>query len=254
MTRYVRFEHNSTTSYGIEDGSQIRVLQGDLLSHKETGATLPANAVKLLYPCTPLNVFCVGLNYKSHIGSRPAPQVPDVFYKPVGSLQHPGGPVLIPPGSTDLHYEGELVLVMGKRVRNASKEEAKAAIFGVTCGNDISEREWQHGATRDRQWWRAKGCETFAPFGPAIVTGLNYGDLKIETRLNGETVQSQRTSDLLFDAATMVSYISQYITIQPGDIIYTGTPGATRPMHSGDIVEVEIEGIGVLKNQIVASL
>jgi 2-keto-4-pentenoate hydratase/2-oxohepta-3-ene-1,7-dioic acid hydratase in catechol pathway len=252
--RFVRFEHDSGVAYGREGNGSVHVLEGGLFDSKETGTVLPLSEVKLLYPCTPVNMFCVGLNYRSHIGSRPAPVHPDVFYKPLGALQHPGGPVLIPPGATDLHYEGEMVLVIGKRTRNVSSDEAGSSIFGVTCGNDISEREWQHGPKHDRQWWRAKGSETFAPFGPAIVTGLNYANLKLETRLNGETVQSQFTSDLLFDCATMVSFISHYITLEQGDIIFTGTPGNTRPMKAGDVVEVELEGVGVLSNKIVASL
>jgi 2-keto-4-pentenoate hydratase/2-oxohepta-3-ene-1,7-dioic acid hydratase in catechol pathway len=126
-------------------------------------------------------------------------------------------------------------------------------IFGVTCGNDVSERDWQGGPQKDLQWWRAKGADTFGPLGPCIVTGLDYGKLLLQTRLNGEVVQKQVTSDLLFDPAHIVSYISNYVTLTPGDVIYTGTPGATRKMKPGDVVEVDIEGIGVLRNQIAAA-
>jgi 2-keto-4-pentenoate hydratase/2-oxohepta-3-ene-1,7-dioic acid hydratase in catechol pathway len=149
-----------------------------------------------------------------------------------------------------MHYEGELVVVIGRQVKNASVEQARDAIFGVTCGNDVSERNWQHGPAKDMQWWRAKGCDTFAPLGPAIVTGLDYDTLLLRTRLNGEVVQKQYTSDLIFDCPTIVSYITRWITLMPGDIIYTGTPGATRKMSPGDVVEVEIEGIGVLRNPV----
>ena len=124
---------------------------------------------------------------------------------------------------------GELVIVIGKRVHKASKEKAREAIFGLTCGNDVSERQWQMGPNHDRQWWRAKGCDTFGVFGPVIVTGLDGDNLKLQTRLNGEVVQAQTTSDLIFDCATMVSFASQYMTIQPGDIIYTGTPVCDPP-------------------------
>jgi 2-keto-4-pentenoate hydratase/2-oxohepta-3-ene-1,7-dioic acid hydratase in catechol pathway len=251
VTRYVRFQNGSTISYGIEHNGSVKELAGTLFQHRDTGHMYALKDVKLLYPCQPVNVFCVGLNYRSHIGNRPTPKQPEIFFKPLGCLQNPGDPVLIPPGATDLHYEGELVLVIGKHLRNASKEEAKAAIFGVTCGNDISERQWQHGPNKDRQWWRAKGSETFGPFGPAIVTGLNYDNLRLQTRLNGEVVQDQTTADLLFDCATMVSFASQYLPLQPGDVIFTGTPGDTRPMKPGDIVEIEIEGIGTLSNPIV---
>jgi 2-keto-4-pentenoate hydratase/2-oxohepta-3-ene-1,7-dioic acid hydratase in catechol pathway len=192
----------------------------------------------------------VGRNYGSHLGDRARPQRPEIFYKPVSALQDPGGPIRFPEGATNVHYEGELVLVIGSRVKNASPEEARAAIFGVTCGNDVSEREWQNGAGKDLQWWRAKGADTFAPLGPAVVTGLDYGNLLLRTRLNGEVVQEQSTADLMFDCPYIVSWISRAVTLEPGDVIYTGTPGTTRAMKPGDVVEVEVEGVGVLRNPV----
>ena len=123
------------------------------------------------------------------------------------------------------------MVVIGKKARNVSAEEARAAIFGVTCGNDVSERNWQHGAGKDLQWWRAKGSDTFAPFGPVIATGADYGNLQLTTRLNGEVVQQQYTSDLIFDCAAIVSWISGWVTLYPGDVIYTGTPG----QHAQDV-------------------
>jgi 2-keto-4-pentenoate hydratase/2-oxohepta-3-ene-1,7-dioic acid hydratase in catechol pathway len=185
------------------------------------------------------------------LGTRPQPASPEIFYKPITALQDPGGPIAIPRDATDLHYEGELVVVIGKRLKNATPAEARAAIFGVTCGNDVSERNWQAGPGKDLQWWRAKGSDTFAPLGPAIATGLDYGSLLLETRLNGEVVQKQTTADLLFDCPTIASWISGWVTLMPGDAIYTGTPGATRRMSAGDVVEVEIEGIGTLRNPVV---
>jgi 2-keto-4-pentenoate hydratase/2-oxohepta-3-ene-1,7-dioic acid hydratase in catechol pathway len=146
-----------------------------------------------------------------------------------------------------------LVIVIGRQLKNALLEDARSAIFGVTCGNDISEREWQNGPHKDLQWWRAKGSDTFGPLGPCIATGLDYGNLLLTTRLNGEVVQQESTADLLFDCTTVVSHISHWVTLEPGDIIYTGTPGATRKMNPGDVVEVEIEGIGVLRNPVVAA-
>jgi 2-keto-4-pentenoate hydratase/2-oxohepta-3-ene-1,7-dioic acid hydratase in catechol pathway len=176
-----------------------------------------------------------------------------MFYKPVTALQYPGGPIVIPRDAVDVHYEGELVLVIGKAARNVTPEQAKDCIFGVTCGNDVSDRNWQHGAGKDLQWWRAKGCDTFAPLGPAVATGLDYSNLRLETRLNGEAVQQQSTSDLIFDGPTIVSWVSNWVTLLPGDIIYTGTPGSTRKLSGGDTVEVEIEGIGVLSNPVAAA-
>ena len=126
--------------------------------------------------------------------------------------------------------------------------DAKSYVFGVTIGNDVSERDWQK---QDLQWFRAKATDTFGPMGPVIVTGLNYDDLLLQTKLNGEVVQSQRTKDLIFDVATIVSYLSRYVTLEPGDVIFTGTPGTTRAFKAGDTIEIEIEGIGTLRNRAV---
>lgn len=253
MTHFIRYRSGSLISYGILENDTIRELRGDLFAHVQTGATVPLAKVKLLAPLIPGKIFAVGLNYRSHLGGRPAPEQPEIFYKPASSIQDPDEPIVLPRDSTNVHSEGELVVVLAKRAKNATPEEAAGAIFGVTCGNDVSEREWQHGKQKDLQWWRAKGSDTFAPLGPAIVTGLDYGHLLLETRINGETVQKQYTSDLMFDCASIVSYISKWVTIEPGDVIYTGTPGSTRKMNPGDTVEVEIEGIGLLRNPVTAS-
>jgi 2-keto-4-pentenoate hydratase/2-oxohepta-3-ene-1,7-dioic acid hydratase in catechol pathway len=259
VTKYIRYRTvsttgsttASTTGYAILDGDTVRPIEGDLFGDRTgTGAILQLSEVSLLAPCQPGKILAVGLNYKSHLGGRPQPTRPEIFYKAVTALQDPGGPIVTPRDATDLHYEGEIVAVIGRPVRNASVEEARDAIFGVTCGNDVSERNWQHGTGKDLQWWRAKGCDTFAPLGPAIVTGIDYGNLLLQTRLNGEVVQKQYTSDLIFDCPTIVSWISGWVTLLPGDIVYTGTPGSTRKMSPGDIVEVEIESIGVLSNPV----
>jgi 2-keto-4-pentenoate hydratase/2-oxohepta-3-ene-1,7-dioic acid hydratase in catechol pathway len=251
VTKYIRFHSLSGTAYGILEGDLIRELSGGLFDGPtETGVTVRLADVKLLYPCEPGKIMAVGLNYGSHLGNRPRPAHPEMFYKPVTALQSPERPIVIPRDATDLHYEGELVIVIGKRGRQVSRDEAREAIFGVTCGNDVSERNWQHGPGKDLQWWRAKGCDTFAPLGPAIVTGLDYGKLALQTRLNGEVVQSQTTADLIFDCAAIVEWVSGWVTLMPGDLIYTGTPGTTRRLSAGDGVEVEIEGIGVLRNPV----
>jgi 2-keto-4-pentenoate hydratase/2-oxohepta-3-ene-1,7-dioic acid hydratase in catechol pathway len=251
VTKYIRYHRGSTTSYGILDGDTVRELRGDLFGdHKETGVKHLLRDVKLLHPCEPPKILAVGLNYKSHLGDRKPPEHPEIFYKPVTALQHPEDSIVIPPAAKNVHYEGELVVVIGKRVRRASVNESREAIFGVTCGNDVSERDWQGGAQKDLQWWRAKGADTFAPLGPTIVSGLDYSNLLIQTRLNGNVVQKQYTSDLIFDGPTIVSWISQCVTLTPGDVIYTGTPGQTSRMNEGDIVEVDIDGIGVLRNRI----
>lgn len=252
MTTYIRYLTGSTSSYGILDGETIREIDGDLFgSHAETGAVRKLSDVGLLHPCEPTKILCVGLNYKSHLGGRPQPARPEIFLKPLSAMQNPGAPIVIPRDATDLHYEGELVVVIGKQVKSVTADEARGAIFGVTCGNDVSERNWQHGPGKDLQWWRAKGSDTFAPFGPAIVTGIDYNNLLLTTALNGEVVQQQYTSDLIFDCAAVVSWISGWVTLIPGDIIYTGTPGSTRALKAGDVVQVEIQDVGVLKNPVV---
>jgi|SRR5579871_338589 len=253
VTKYIRYRHNATSAYGILEGETVHVIHGELFGeHKPTGKTLRLGDVRLLYPCEPPKIFAVGLNYKSHVGDRKMPERPEIFYKPITALQHPEGEIVIPKSAKNVHYEGELVLVIGKRVSRASVDEARAAIFGVTCGNDVSERDWQGGPDKDLQWWRAKGADTFAPLGPVIVSGLDFGNLLLQTRLNGNVVQKQYTSDLIFDGPAIVSWISQYATLTPGDVIYTGTPGHTSRMNEGDVVEVDIEGIGVLRNRIAA--
>jgi 2-keto-4-pentenoate hydratase/2-oxohepta-3-ene-1,7-dioic acid hydratase in catechol pathway len=250
---YTRFEHNGKISYGIVEDGIIGELKGGLFdAHERTGKQFKLGEVKLLWPCEPQKILAVGLNYKSHLGTRTAPSNPEIFYKPVTCLQNPGDPIRIPAEAEDTHFEGELVIVIGKTVRNASREEAAAAVFGATCGNDVSDRNWQRGPNADRQWWRAKGCDTFGPLGPWIGTCLNYGDLALRTLVNGEVLQEQRTSDLLFDVPDTISFISRFVTLHPGDVIYTGTPGNTKKMKPGDVIEVELEGIGVLRNPVEA--
>jgi 2-keto-4-pentenoate hydratase/2-oxohepta-3-ene-1,7-dioic acid hydratase in catechol pathway len=255
VTKYIRYRTaaapDGPAAYGILDGEIVREIEGGLFGERSvTGLTHSLAEVKLLHPCQPTKILCVGLNYKSHLGGRPQPTRPEIFIKPLSAMQDPGGPIVTPPDATDLHYEGEMVVIIGKPARNISPEVARAAIFGVTCGNDVSERNWQHGAGKDLQWWRAKGSDTFAPFGPVIATGANYGNLQLTTRLNGEIVQQQYTSDLIFDCASIVSWISGWITLHPGDVIYTGTPGSTRKMSPGDVVQVELEDVGVLENPV----
>jgi 2-keto-4-pentenoate hydratase/2-oxohepta-3-ene-1,7-dioic acid hydratase in catechol pathway len=253
ITRYVRFRRGSAVSYGVLEGETVQPFRGDLFgSRQPSGSRIKLSEVELLYPCVPPKILAIGLNYKTHVGTRKPPSRPEVFYKPVTALQNPGGEIVIPPDARNVHYEGELVLVIGKTARRVDEAAAREAIFGVSCGNDVSERDWQGGSDKDLQWWRAKGADTFAPLGPVIVRGLDYGNLLLQTRLNGEVVQKQSTSDLLFGPVALVSFISRFVTLNPGDLIYTGTPGTTRRMNPGDTVEVDIEGIGVLRNKVSA--
>jgi 2-keto-4-pentenoate hydratase/2-oxohepta-3-ene-1,7-dioic acid hydratase in catechol pathway len=253
VTKYVRFRAGSRVAHGIVEGDTVREIKGDLFGqHSPTGPKHKMSAVKLLYPVQPTKILALAGNYRSHIGNKPPAAHPEPFYKPISCLQNPEDPILISAGATNVHYEGERVVVMGKRASKISVAEAKDAIFGVTCGNDVSEREWQNGSKKDVQWWRAKGADTYGPLGPVIARGVEYGQLKIQTRLNGETVQSDNTSNLIHDCPTTVSFISQFVVLMPGDLIFTGTSGSTKKMGPGDIVEIDIEGIGVLKNKVAA--
>ena len=249
ITRYVRFAYEGRVSYGIVEGEQVRPIEGDLFRvHTGGGDPIPLERVRLLAPVEPSNVIAVGLNYQSHLGERAPAEYPGLFAKFPTSVVGPDADIVRPPDSRNLHYEAELVIVIGKTAKNVSVGEAADYIFGITAGNDISERDWQ-GA--DLQWLRAKGADTFGPVGPWVVTGLDYNDLHLESRVNGEVRQSGRTSDLIFDVETIVSYVSRYVTLSPGDIIFTGTPGSTRAMEPGDVVEIELEGVGVLTNTVV---
>jgi 2-keto-4-pentenoate hydratase/2-oxohepta-3-ene-1,7-dioic acid hydratase in catechol pathway len=246
--KYIRYRCAGISSYGILGGETVKEIAGGLFGDKqETGKTFSLSSVQLLCPCEPTKVLAVGWNYQSHIDTRKPPSEPGIFLVAVSALLPHEGTIVIPPGASNVHYEGELALVIGKETRQVAAPEAENYIFGFTCGNDVSEREWQKN---DLQWWRAKGCDTFAPLGPAIVAGFDWRRSRIETRVNGAVAQSGQFSELLFDPPTIVSYISQYVTLYPGDVIYTGTPGVTKALKAGDQVEVEIPGIGVLRNRV----
>jgi 2-keto-4-pentenoate hydratase/2-oxohepta-3-ene-1,7-dioic acid hydratase in catechol pathway len=249
ITKYIRYELQGKAAYGILDGETVRELSAaPWAGGKPTGKTTKFASVKLLAPAEPSKVIAAGLNYKSHIGQQAPAKYVGLFAKfPTSIIGHEAD-IPYPADATDLHFEGELVVVIGKEASKVSKEDALSYVFGVTAGNDVSERAWQK---QDLQWFRAKAADGFGPLGPWIVTGINYQDALLETRVNGKTLQSQRTKDLIFDVPYIVSYVSQYITLMPGDVIYTGTPGTTSAMKPGDVVEVEIEGIGVLRNKIV---
>jgi 2-keto-4-pentenoate hydratase/2-oxohepta-3-ene-1,7-dioic acid hydratase in catechol pathway len=250
-TKYVRYAQEGRTSFGILDGDQIRELdRSPIEGGKPTGKSVALSSVRLLAPVEPSKVIAVGLNYKSHIGNAEPAAYPPLFAKLPTCIVGPEAEIVYPEGASNVHFEGELVIVIGKKASRVSKQDAPQYIFGVTAGNDVSERDWQRD---DLQWFRAKASDTFGPLGPAIVTGLNHNDLLLQTRVNGKVLQKQRTSDLLFDVEDIVSYISQFVTLMPGDVIYTGTPGATSAMKPGDVVEIEIEGIGILRNKIAAS-
>lgn len=255
--RFARFRVGNKVAYGIVEGKTVREISGNLFGKwQKTDRTHALSEIKLLAPTKPTQVIAMAGNYKSHLKDAKIPpkfRIPQPFFKSPSCLLRHGGAILLPKGDDHIHYEAEMVIVIGKKAKKVSKERALEYVFGVTCGNDVSARTWQNNKeTKDVQWWRAKGSDTFGPCGPFITSGLNYDDLAISLRLNGETRQEARTSQFIHDVPTMVSFVSQHVTLHPGDLIFTGTPGKTAGMKPGDVVEVEIEGVGILRNSVKA--
>lgn len=257
--RFLRFRTGeSTPVYGVLEKDRVRQLGGDLFGEfTRTDKTYALKDIKILPPTVPTQVLALAGNYKSHLGNEVIPpkfQIPQPFFKSPSCLIADGESIVIPKDSPGpVHYEAELVIVIGKKCSKVSKEKALDYVFGVTCGNDVSERHWQNDMDKkDVQWWRAKGADTFGPVGPYIATGLNYDNLLLRLRLNGEVKQEERTDHFIQDVSNTVSYISRYITLHPGDLIFTGTPGKTSAIKPGDVVEVELEGVGVLRNPVTA--
>jgi 2-keto-4-pentenoate hydratase/2-oxohepta-3-ene-1,7-dioic acid hydratase in catechol pathway len=253
---YARFEADGRVAYGIVKGEQVREIEGDLFgARKATDRTHALKDVRLLVPTEPRQVFALAGNYKSHLRDEIPEKfrIPQPFLKPYSSLTPHETKIVIPKNSAgDVHYEAELVIVIGRTARDVPKEQALDYVFGVTCGNDVSERYWQNDEEgKDVQWWRAKGSDTFGPCGPFIARGLDCDDLLLTLRLNGETKQKERTSQMIHGVADTVSFISRHATLHPGDLIFTGTPGETDVIRPGDVVEVELEGVGVLRNRVV---
>jgi 2-keto-4-pentenoate hydratase/2-oxohepta-3-ene-1,7-dioic acid hydratase in catechol pathway len=254
---YARFRHLDAESYGLVEGDRLRPLQGDLYGRRRLlDEAVPLDSVTLLPPVRPGKILAAAVNYPSHVaGSQPvtgmaaAPPEPALFLKPSSSVVGPEDAIVLPRGAGRVDYEGELVAVIGGPCRSVSVEEALDYVFGYACGNDVSARQWQRG---DLQWWRAKGSDTFSPIGPFIATDLDPADLELRTRLNGQEVQTTNTRALIHSVAALVSFASRAMTLEPGDLVFTGTPGQTGDLSDGDMVEVEISGIGVLRNPVVA--
>lgn len=207
--------------------------------------------VSLLAPTQPSKIICVGLNYRQHAEEmgKPIPEEPLLFLKPPTAVIGPDDPILLPPESEEVHHEGELAIVIGQRAYRIDTGEVADHLLGFTLMNDVTARDIQR---RENKYTRAKGFDTFAPLGPTIVPGLPVNDLSIELRVNGEVRQSSSCSDLIFSVEELVSRISHVMTLLPGDVIATGTPSGVGPLRDGDVVEVEIEGIGTLSNPVQA--
>ena len=258
-TRYVRYTDGRETSYGILEGDTIRQLQGELLdSPSPTGRTARVSDVKLLVPIDPMRVSkVIGVTSQYHVPGQPPRIVPHPrwFAKLPSSLNPHEGEVELPPEAGNLNYEGEMVLVVGKKGRHITLEEAPSYIWGVTIGNDWSENTWFGERQRVDEPSRliSKSMDTWACIYHTIVVGLDYSNLDIKIRHNGPVVAEGNTSEMVNSPAELISYISRFVTLWPGDLIYSGTvPRKPVPMSAGDVCEVEIQDIGTLRNKIVA--
>jgi 2-keto-4-pentenoate hydratase/2-oxohepta-3-ene-1,7-dioic acid hydratase in catechol pathway len=259
VTTWCRFEKDNVTSYGMVEAGQVLPITGSPFgTYKPTGSAYPLEDVKLLIPVVPPTFYCVGINYADHIRKMAAkrktepvfPKRPDIGYRANNALiAHEENIVKPADAGEAFQYEGELVAVFGKRARHVSRENALDYVLGWTIGNDVSERSWQAG---DRTLWRAKNADTFKPMGPWIVTGLDPATMETVIRLNGQETDRFATNNMIFDTATYIAEVSKYCTIEPGDVMWMGTDGVPANMKPGDTVEIEISGIGVLRNKVVA--
>jgi 2-keto-4-pentenoate hydratase/2-oxohepta-3-ene-1,7-dioic acid hydratase in catechol pathway len=259
MTTWCRFEQDGKASYGMVEGDKVIAVDGSpFADHKRTARSYPLAGVKLLIPVVPQTFFCVGINYADHVrkmaqkrGTEPSfPKRPDIGYRANNALiAHEENIVKPADAGENFQYEGELVAVFGKRCRKVSRENALDYVFGWTIGNDVSERGWQ---ASDRTLWRAKNADTFKPMGPWIVTGLDPADMQTTIRVNGKETDRFATNNMIFDTATYIAEVSKYCTIEPGDVMWMGTDGVPANIKPGDTVEIEISGIGTLRNRVVA--
>jgi 2-keto-4-pentenoate hydratase/2-oxohepta-3-ene-1,7-dioic acid hydratase in catechol pathway len=254
----VRFSYNNQVNYGVLRNGIVHSLAVDPFTSFDNGSdfifdgeTYPLPETKLLAPCLPSKIVCLGVNYLPHaqeMNDTP-PSNPLIFLKPSTAVIGPDDSIVLPRSWRRVDYECELAVVIGKKARYVSETASRKYVLGYTCFNDVTERQIQK---EDRQWTRAKSFDNFAPVGPWIETEVNPDDLKLETYLNGEVRQSSRTSELIFGISVLVSFISGVMTLLPGDVIATGTPGGIGPMQPGDTVEIKIEKIGTLRNKVVA--
>jgi 2-keto-4-pentenoate hydratase/2-oxohepta-3-ene-1,7-dioic acid hydratase in catechol pathway len=249
--RLARFRNGDRIATGVVEGEFVRPLQGTFFQNPiPTGEDIPLAQVRLLAPVIPSKVVAIGKNYLEHAEEMggSVPEEPIIFLKPSTSVIGPDDPIPYPRISERIDHEGELAIVIGRLARRVKAEEAGKFILGYTCGNDVTARDLQ---LEDGQWTRAKGFDGFCPLGPWVETQLDPTDVEVLCRVNGDVRQNARTSQLAFGPATLVEFITQVMTLLPGDVILTGTPAGVSPVQPGDKIEVEVEGIGVLTNEVV---
>jgi len=252
--RLVRYRDTSTSVVrpGIVDGHTVYAVKGDIFAGATKGDAIGSlDDVTLTTPIQPGKIICVGLNYAAHVTendpTRQVPEEPVIFMKPTSTLIGPGETIEIAHPGNRTDYEAELVVVIGKSARDVAEADALSYVLGYTAGNDVSDRYLQK---KDGQWIRAKGFHTYCPLGPWIETDLDISDLKVQSRLNGQVKQSQTTASMIWKVPFLISYIGRFTTLDPGDIILTGTPEGVGPMQAGDTIEIEIGGVGTLSNPV----
>jgi 2-keto-4-pentenoate hydratase/2-oxohepta-3-ene-1,7-dioic acid hydratase in catechol pathway len=249
--KWIRCSHQGRTFYGTLEDDRVHEVSGTPFDrHEKTGVTHALADVRIEVPVTPPTFYCVGLNYVKHIGTEGMniPNKPDVGYRANNALIAHGQDVIMPADATCVHYEGELVVVIGKKARNLSRAEARSCILGYTIGNDVSERNWQKS---DRTFWRSKNTDTFKPMGPWIETDVNFDGMQTVVTVNGKESTRFDTGDMLFGIDEFISTMTRYLTLYPGDIIWMGTDGHSPDLQPGDVVDVSITGLGVLRNRFV---
>lgn len=249
--KYVRILRDGALAWGMVEGEQVRTLVKapyDTIDYD--GRTLPLRDCQLLAPCEPTKIVCVGKNYFDHVKEfgGPVPEKPILFIKALNTLNHPEGEIHAPDFVERLDYEGELAFVVKKRAKDVAAKDFEDYILGYTCLNDVTARDVQYG---DGQWSRGKGMDGFAPIGPLVTDEIDGGCVDIETRLNGEVRQKGNTDLFMTKLPDLFAFITASMTLEPGDVVTTGTPAGVGPMKPGDVVEVEIEGIGILRNHII---
>ena len=254
--RIVRYRADGNINFGTmeEDGTIHELVDSPFESLNPSGNLTHLSDVQLLAPVEAPRIIGVGLNYAEHAREvgKDLPSEPMLFMKPSTTAIGQDEAIIYPRQGKNVHYEAELAVVIGSSARRVSEAEALNYVLGYTCGNDVSERTIQFAEMQAGTMLIGKGFDTFCPLGPCIATDLDPGNLQVQARLNGEVKQNERTSDLIFSVAELISYISTAFTMLPGDVIMTGTPSGVGPFVPGDVVEIEVEGVGILKNPVVA--
>ena len=252
MRRIYRIDYKGQPRYAVEEGGEWRLVEGDIFGSFSAGESIAPTGHRLLAPVMPSKIVCVGLNYKDHAAEqkKPLPPEPLIFIKPSTAVIGPGDAIVLPAGAGRVDHEAEAGVVIGRRATRVREEEAHQYVLGITCINDVTARALQD---KNAGYTRAKGFDTFAPLGPCIAQGLDYSrpeGLRVEGLVNGTVRQNSSTKELIFTIPMVIAFISNIMTLLPGDVIATGTPSGIGPLNAGDTVTIRVEGVGELTNEV----